>query len=307
MLRRSIPSYRKKPRNSNVAPQYDDWWKKYDAWTVMNRMSKLVGTGFYIPPEWYQHFRMFPPPHNMAREEQTHNHMANPQNQKSPYANETRMQVRQALAQHSRSAASAGNRYANLFWVMKPLDEMERSYYRYVSEFGYRHEEAVEKVVNEYYAKEATRTRVHSLHQEEARLSGKFITMKEGLAVIQALAHIQSSQMAPHEFAQMANRIEDYNTKQSSSRVVNTVTYETKTEKQPETTPATIDTPVEGTPTPAAPAVPVIETVKHTEEAEGTTLNQSLLTVRERVARKGVQSPSWSSSDLSVGSIPKPD
>jgi hypothetical protein len=203
-----------------VGPDYDVWWKKYDAWNALNRMRRLVGTGFYIPPEWYNHFRLFPPPHNTPMEEQTQNPQAHTEHQKGPYESASRMELRDALAKQSRGAASAGNRYMNLFWVTKPLDEMERSYYRYCADLGLSHEEAIQRVVREYHSREAVRMRVQAIQQEEAKLSGKFLTMREGTAVIHALAHVHGGQLAPHEFAALATGLRNHNTKRRTRRIV---------------------------------------------------------------------------------------
>eukprot|EP00760_Papus_ankaliazontas_P004807 PhM_4_TR12165/c0_g2_i1/m.26219 len=207
MLQRTLITLRKRPRNMGAAPQLDTWHQKYDAWAGMNRMRKLVGTGFYVPPEWYQHFRMFPPPHNSSVEEETQNPLAHEEHQKSPHENERRMALRDELAKRSRDVASAGNRYMNLFWVTKPLDEMERSYHQCVSEMGLSHGEAVERVMKEHYAKQAVRRRVHALHLEEAKLSGKFVTMREGTAVIQALAFVHKGTLAPQQYAELSSNI----------------------------------------------------------------------------------------------------
>ena len=217
MLRLTCRSRMKHPRNTDVGPEYDRWFEKYDSWAAFNKMRKLAGTGFYVPPDWYQHFRMFPPPHNLAREEHTLNPQAHDPHIKTEFEkNEDRHNLRDALGRASRSAASAGNRYMNIFWIQKPLDEMERSYYSYTSENGMTHEEAFKRVVDEYYAKQAVRMRVRQIQREEVALSGKCLSMKEGIALIHTLSTLQKQQLPPQELASLSESIR--NTHKAHSR-----------------------------------------------------------------------------------------
>ena len=210
MLRVSIRPRFRHPRNTDVGPEYDRWFEKYDSWAAFNKMRKLAGTGFYVPPDWYQHFRMFPPPHNLAREEHTLNPHAHDPHIKTDFEkNEDRQNLRDELARASRSAASAGNRYMNIFWVQKPLDEMERSYYAYTADHGMTHEEAFRRVVDEYYAKQAVRMRVRQIQREEAALSGKCLSMKEGIALIHTLSTLQREQLPPQELATLSEGIRE--------------------------------------------------------------------------------------------------
>lgn len=200
----------KNPRNQHVAPEHDKWHAKHEAWVQLKRMSKLAGTGYYIPPAWYQHFRMFPPVHHNFNQAETENpHNAAEQTQvagdKLHEDHAQRAALRTELARHSRSAASAGNRYLNQFWVRKPIDDMEREYYSLTKTHGVAHDEAIRRVIRQYHKKQAVRARVHTIQAEEARQTGKFITMREALSVMNLLQGIQSATLATHQYAEIAD------------------------------------------------------------------------------------------------------
>lgn len=198
----------KLPKNYHVAPAYDTWNEKHEAWVHLRKMSKLAATGFYIPPAWYQHFRMFPPTTHNFTEEKTQN----PQNvgdetqtpaNKLPGYSEARKELRTQLAKHAVSAATAGNRYLNQFFVRKPIDEMEH-HYNDLTRRGVSHKEALRKVLTAYREKQAVRARTHLIQSEEARLSGKFITMREAVSVMQILNTVQVERFAPQDYAHLA-------------------------------------------------------------------------------------------------------
>lgn len=196
------------PKNMGVAPRHDLWREKYDAWAYLRRMGRIVGTGFYIPPEWYNHFRMFPPIQHNFLEEKT----LNPHNDSEPTQSQqdhvaaSRRAIRDELAKQSRSLASDGMRYFNMFWVEKSLDKAERQYYNNKRR-GFNHEEAIKAALEEYYSEMATKARVHLIQSEEAKVSGNFITMREAGAVLNVLTHIQSARLAPHQYGELADSI----------------------------------------------------------------------------------------------------
>ncbi|CUI14568.1 Hypothetical protein, putative [Bodo saltans] len=195
----------KVPKNRSVAPQFDVWNEKYEPWAHMKRMGKIVGTGFYIPPEWYNHFRMFPPMHHNFQQEKT----LNPQNASEPTQDDRtsisaeRLKLRDELARKSRALATEGMRYYNLFWVQKPLDAMERQYFR-LQKQGVPHNVAIKKVLQEFYDSLAVKQRVAHIQSEEAKLSGGFITMREATTVLAVLAQLQKEQLTPHQVATLA-------------------------------------------------------------------------------------------------------
>ncbi|EPY35791.1 hypothetical protein STCU_00910, partial [Strigomonas culicis] len=205
-MRRSVQSLYKIPKNMGVAPRYDVWNAKYEPWVLMRRMGRLAGTGFYIPPEWYNHFRMFPPMQNHFQQEQT----LNPQNELDPTQDDRsgqlaaeRLALRDELAHKSRLVASEGMRYYNIFWVRKPLDRMEKEYYD-LKRRGIAHDVAIRKVLQGFYEALARKKRLSAIQAEEAKLSGKYITMREATVVMGVLTQIQREQLTPHQVALFA-------------------------------------------------------------------------------------------------------
>eukprot|EP00796_Vickermania_ingenoplastis_P001025 gene1025-613_t len=206
-MRRSLTIFYKTPKNMGVAPRYDLWNEKYEPWEHMKRMGRLVGTGFYIPPEWYNHFRMFPPINHNFQQERT----LNPQNQSEPTAtgeatsslSVERAAVREELGRKSRLLASEGMRYYNIFWVRKPLDRMEREYF-VLRRKGIQHSTAIKKVLNAFYEEITAKRRVAAIQAEEAKLSGKFISMREAVVVMGVLSQLQRDQFSPHQAALLA-------------------------------------------------------------------------------------------------------
>lgn len=197
-IRRSAVLRFKMPKNLGVAPEFDTWNKKYEPHEHLRSMAKLAGTGFYIPPDWYQHFRMFPPISNNFLEEQT----LNPHNQSEPTQVRTELEanraaVRDELGRRSRALASEGMRYYNIFWVQKPLDEMERAYYQ-LKGAGLSHEDAMKQALEQFHSKMSGRKRVAAIQAEEAKLSGNFITMREASSVLAALVHLEKKRATPH-------------------------------------------------------------------------------------------------------------
>jgi hypothetical protein len=192
------------PRNLGVAPKYDTWSDKYDAWSHLRRMSKLVGTGFYIPPAWYQHFRMFPPSTHTFKEEVT----LNPHNRDhatqdaATVTSEARARIREELSRQSRTLAASGKRYFNIFWLQKPLDEAERKYY-YLRREGMHHDEAIRSVLREFFQKQSVRQRVNAIHAESVKQTGKFLTMREAMSLLQVLSDAQRMRLAPHQFVEI--------------------------------------------------------------------------------------------------------
>ncbi len=183
------------------------WNEKYEPWRHLRNMGRLVGTGFYIPPEWYNHFRMFPPINNNFQEEKT----LNPNNRSEPTQDgadtlsEERARLREELGQRSRSLAAEGMRYYNLFWVRKPLEDMERQYYVFKGS-GMSHDAAIRKTLGEFYTRLAERRRAALIQSEEARLSGEFLSMREAATVIGALAHLQRHELTPQQVTLLAQR-----------------------------------------------------------------------------------------------------
>lgn len=204
-MRRTTSLRWKVPKNLGVAPRYDTWNAQYEPWAHMRRMGKIVGTGFYIPPEWYNHFRMFPPVHHNFLQEDT----LNPRNESEPTQDDTttmsaeRLRLREELSRKSKAVASEGMRYYNLFWIQKPLDAMERQYFR-LKKQGISHDVAIKKVLQEFYDSLAIKQRVANIQSEEAKLSGGFITMREATTVLQVLSQIQKEQLTPHQVATLA-------------------------------------------------------------------------------------------------------
>ena len=240
-MRNSIQLRHKMPKNINVAPRYDIWNEKYEPWLHMKRMGRLVGTGFYIPPEWYNHFRMFPPINHNFQEEKT----LNPQNRGEPTQDGTdtlsaeRWKLREELGQRSRSLAAEGMRYYNLFWIRKPLEEMEKQYYIYKGK-GLNHDGAIRRTLQDFYSQLATRKRAGLIQSEEARLSGEFISMREAATVISALAHLQKHDMTPHQVSALATEKRQQSTGDQMLRA-SIEPFQRKVAKQPkpvETSPA---------------------------------------------------------------------
>lgn len=204
-MRRSILSLYKTPKNIGVAPRFDQWNDKYEPWEHMKRMGRLVGTGFYIPPEWYNHFRMFPPINHNFQQEKT----LNPHNKSEPTGDsrssltDERLAIREELSRKSRLLASEGMRYYNIFWIQKPLDRMEKKYFELTSK-GVRHNDAIKKVLESFYDEITTKKRVAAIQSEEAKLSGKFISMREALVVMNILTHLQTNQISPHQASLLA-------------------------------------------------------------------------------------------------------
>ncbi|CCW65462.1 unnamed protein product [Phytomonas sp. EM1] len=206
-MRRTGPQLYKIPKNMGVAPRYDIWNEKYEPWVHMKRMGRLVGTGFYIPPEWYNHFRMFPPINHNFQEEKT----LNPHNESEPTQDQTdhltaeRIALRDELARKSRLVASEGMRYYNIFWVRKPLDRMEKEYYD-LKRGGMPHEDAIQKVLSGFYNDLTVKKRVAAIQAEEAKLSGKFISMREATVVMSVLVQLQREQLMPHQVSLLADK-----------------------------------------------------------------------------------------------------
>lgn len=204
-MRRNVITLYKTPKNMGVAPRYDQWMDKHEPWEHMKRMGRLVGTGFYIPPEWYSHFRMFPPINHNFQQEKT----LNPRNNPDPTSSGTntlssdRVAIRQELAHRSRLLASEGMRYYNLFWVRKPLDRMEKQYMD-LTRKGAQHSYAMKRVLDSFYDEITVKRRVAAIQEEEAKLSGKFISMREAIAVMAILSHVQREQLSPHQAAVLA-------------------------------------------------------------------------------------------------------
>ena len=192
-MRSTCVLFRRHEKNKGVAPRWDIWQNKYDAWVHLKRMSKLAGTGYYIPPNWYQHFRMFPPISHNFHEERTLNPYANSEpTQLDMELDEGRQKLRQELGMKSRSLAAAGNRYFSQFWIQKPLDTMERKYYDLTSNKKLSHREAVDMLLKEHQKERQTRRRVQLIQAEQAKQSGKYITMREATALMSLLHHTHS-------------------------------------------------------------------------------------------------------------------
>ncbi|KPI85838.1 hypothetical protein ABL78_5092 [Leptomonas seymouri] len=209
-MRRSSPQFYKLPKNMGVAPRFDTWNEKYEPWEHMKRMGRLAGTGFYIPPEWYSHFRMFPPINHNFQQEKT----LNPQNQSEPTQDDTdhlsveRIALRDELSRKSRLVASEGMRYYNIFWVRKPLDRMERQYYE-LKRKGVPHSVAIKKVLESFYNELTMKKRVAAIQAEEAKLSGKYISMREATVIMGVLAQMQREQLTPHQVALLTKEHRD--------------------------------------------------------------------------------------------------
>ncbi|KAL7702928.1 hypothetical protein N2W54_001770 [Lotmaria passim] len=209
-MRRSSSLLYKIPKNMGVAPRFDTWNEKYEPWEHMKRMGRLAGTGFYIPPEWYNHFRMFPPINHNFQQEKT----LNPQSQSEPTQDDTdhlsaeRMALRDELARKSRLVASEGMRYYNIFWVRKPLDRMERQYYE-LKKKGVVHSVAIKKVLQSFYEELTVKKRVAAIQAEEAKLSGKFISMREATVLMGVLTQLQKEQLTPHQVTLLAKEHRD--------------------------------------------------------------------------------------------------
>jgi hypothetical protein len=209
-MRRSSSRLYKIPKNMGVAPRFDTWNEKYEPWEHMKRMGRLAGTGFYIPPEWYNHFRMFPPINHNFQQEKT----LNPHNQSEPTQDDTdrlsveRAALRDELARKSRLVASEGMRYYNIFWVRKPLDRMERQYYE-LKKKGVTHSVAIKKVLGSFYEELTVKKRVAAIQAEEAKLSGKFISMREATVIMGVLAQLQKEQLTPHQVTLLAKQHRD--------------------------------------------------------------------------------------------------
>jgi hypothetical protein len=209
-MRRTAAVCYKMPKNMGVAPRFDVWQERYEPWEHMRRMGRLAGTGFYIPPEWYNHFRMFPPISHNFQQEKT----LNPHNESEPTQDgrggmsAERLALRDELARKSRLVASEGMRYYNIFWVRKPLDNMEREYYQ-LKRMGVEHSEAVRRVLRGFYNELTVKKRVAVIQAEEAKLSGKFISMREATVVMSVLTQLQRDQLTPHQASLLARHQRD--------------------------------------------------------------------------------------------------
>lgn len=157
------------------------------------------------PPEWYNHFRMFPPINHNFQQERT----LNPHNESEPTQDSTdqlsaaRLALRDELARKSRLLASEGMRYYNIFWVRKPLDRMERSYYD-LKRRGCAHDVAIKKVLQTFYEELTVKKRVSAIQAEEAKLSGRFITMREAVVVMNVLTQLQRESWTPQQISMLA-------------------------------------------------------------------------------------------------------
>ncbi|KAG5482966.1 hypothetical protein LSCM4_07175 [Leishmania orientalis] len=204
-MRRSSWCLYKIPKNMGVAPRFDTWNEKYEPWEHLKRMGRLAGTGFYIPPEWYHHFRMFPPINHNFQQERT----LNPHNASEPTQDDTdhlsaeRVALRDELARKSRLLASEGMRYYNVFWVRKPLDRMERQYYE-LRRKGVAHSVAIKQVLQMFYDDLTVKKRVAAIQAEEAKLSGKYISMREATVIMGVLTQLQKEQLTPHQVTLLA-------------------------------------------------------------------------------------------------------
>ncbi|KAI5691919.1 hypothetical protein MNV84_01995 [Leishmania braziliensis] len=199
-MRRSLWRLYKIPKNMGVAPRFDTWNEKYEPWEHLRRMGRLAGTGFYIPPEWYNHFRMFPPiNHNFQQERTLNPHNASePTQDDSEHLSAERIALRDELARKSRLLASEGMRYYNVFWVRKPLDRMEREYY-VLKRKGVAHSVAIKRVLQMFYDDLTVKKRVAAIQAEEAKLSGKYISMREAVVLMGVLTQLQKEQLTPHQ------------------------------------------------------------------------------------------------------------
>ncbi|ORC88053.1 uncharacterized protein TM35_000181100 [Trypanosoma theileri] len=204
-MRQTVLRRYKMPKNMGVAPRFDIWNEQYEPWQHMRRMARLVGTGFYIPPAWYSHFRMFPPiQHNFQQEKTLNPHNASePTQDGSDTLSQERVALRDELARKSRLVASEGMRYYNIFWVRKPLDKMEKEYYD-LKRKGVAHSVAIKKVLQTFYDDLSIKKRVASIQAEEAKLSGRFITMREATVVLNVLAQLHREQLTPHQVTLLA-------------------------------------------------------------------------------------------------------
>ncbi|KAG5509039.1 hypothetical protein JKF63_06046 [Porcisia hertigi] len=204
-MRRSSLCLYKIPKNMGVAPRFDTWNEKYEPWEHLKRMGRLAGTGFYIPPEWYSHFRMFPPINHNFQQERT----LNPHNASEPTQDDTdrlsaeRIALRDELSRKSRLLASEGMRYYNVFWIRKPLDRMERHYYE-LKRKGVAHSEAIKRVLQVFYDDLTVKKRVAAIQAEEAKLSGKYISMREATVIMGVLTQLQKEQLTPHQVTLLA-------------------------------------------------------------------------------------------------------
>ncbi|KAK7196575.1 hypothetical protein NESM_000595700 [Novymonas esmeraldas] len=204
-MRRAAVCLYKLPKNTGVAPRFDTWNDKYEPWEHLRRMGRLAGTGFYIPPEWYSHFRMFPPiNHNFQQERTLNPHAASePTQDDTDRLSGERAALRDELARRSRLLASEGMRYYNVFWIRKPLDRMEREYYE-LQRKGVAHSVAIKRVLQSFYDELTVKKRVAAIQAEEAKLSGKFISMREATVVMGVLAQLQKEQLTPHQVTLLA-------------------------------------------------------------------------------------------------------
>lgn len=204
-MRRTFGFLYKTPKNIGVAPRYDIWNEKYEPWEHMRRMGRLVGTGFYIPPGWYNHFRMFPPINHNFQQEKT----LNPHNRSDPTSelnsslSSKRIAIREELGRKSRLLASEGMRYYNIFWIQKPLDRMEKQYFD-LERKGIRHDVALKKVLEAFYNEITAKKRVAAIQAVEAKLSGKFISMREAVVIMNVLSQLQNKQFSPHQASQLS-------------------------------------------------------------------------------------------------------
>lgn len=199
-MRRNFSFLYKTPKNIGVAPRYDVWNEKYEPLEHMRRMGRLVGTGFYIPPEWYNHFRLFPPINHNFQPEKTLNptNRSEPTGEMSSSLSTERMSIRNELKKKSRLLASVGSRYYNIFWIRKPLDRMEKNYFD-LERKGVRHDVALTKVLQTFYDELAAKKTVLAMQAAEAKISGKFISMKEAVVVINVLSQLQNKHFSPHQ------------------------------------------------------------------------------------------------------------
>ena len=284
--RRTDVLHFKLPRNLSVAPRYDIWNQKYEAWALLRRMGKLAATGFYIPPDWYYHFRMFPPISHNFQEEQTLNPYNDSEPTQSEFATESsRRALRDELARHSRGAATEGNRYMSLYWVQRPIDQMERRYWHYTRALGFHHELAIKKVIQEYHEEKGTRRRAAMIQSEEALLSGKFVTMREAMSVLEVLKQAQTSQLAPHQYTMLAAKA-NKSVQEGAPFEAATVVKRTSSNQRQQ-----VPTPAEA-PTPATLAVaPSAGTVALPTDAVGAAKSSAPTTTPTSPAAVAAESP----------------
>ena len=93
--------------------------------------------------------------------------------------------------------------------MRKPIDDMEAEYWKLVRTKGFAHDAAIRHVLKQHHEKQAVRARVHAIQAEEAKFTGKFITMREAMSVLNLFNAVQEQSLQTQEYSDVAKELRD--------------------------------------------------------------------------------------------------